>query len=155
MTQPPVFSGPSHRPQQKPGRSSRRWSLLDKSLATLTALLALATAVFGLWTAQVTHDKNDAQDAAASSGAEASALKEQNNQLQNANTQLQSSLARPTAATLTPTGPTERNRGTITIATDGNTADLDSPPSDPQWTSGGRDVSFNTEPGQGSVSHSE
>jgi hypothetical protein len=129
-------------PQPQPDRSERRFSLLNKFLATLTALFALATAVFGLWTAQVTQDKKDAQAEAESSGAQASALQGQNDQLKTENSDLQSRLNGPTASAIPLAAPTERNSGQVTLSVNGNTADLDSPRTDPQWQTADSDVSF-------------
>lgn len=135
MTQPPSYP-PRRQPPQppprppQPDRSSRRWSLLDKFLATLTALFALATAVLGLWTAQVTQDKKDAQADAASSGAKASALQQQNNELQ-------TKLIGPTGSPLPNASPTVRHAGQVTLAVGGPSADLDAPDTDEQWGANG------------------
>ncbi len=136
MTQTPPQPGPhpSPPPSSRSDTNSRRWTLLEKFLAIVGALLALGTAYLGYQTAQMTQAKEQAQAAAASKGAEASALQDQNGQLQDQNNKLRSQLGGPTAPPRTPTGPSVRHAGQLTLAAvSGGGADLDSPPSDPQW----------------------
>lgn len=55
---------------------------------------------------------------------------------------MQSQLNGPTASVDPGAPPSERNSGQITLSTNGNTADLDSPKSDPQWQTGQSDVAY-------------
>jgi hypothetical protein len=140
MTQPPrpQYTAPVH--QQD--RSERRFSLLNKFLGTLSALLALVTAALGLWTVQATQSERSAQAQATSNGAAASALQGKNNELQDQNSQLRSQLNGPTASVLPGTPASVRHQGTISLSADGNTVDLDSPTTDPQWETDPWDVRY-------------
>ena len=140
MTQPPRSYHTA--PISRQDRSERRFSLLNKILGTLTALLALVTAALGLWTAQATQNEKSAQAQATSNGAAASALQSKNNELQDQNSQLRSQLNGPTASVLPGAPPSIRHQGKISVSSDGNQVDLDSPDSDPQWETGNWDVRY-------------
>jgi hypothetical protein len=131
--------------------TARRWTLAEKLLAILTALLALGSAALGLWTAQITQAKEQAQASAATKGTDLSTLqgqfdqlKSQNQQLQSDNAQLRSRLGLPG-----PTGDaqptrrtTVRHSGPVTLSFNGNGVDLDSPASDPQWETGAIEIRY-------------
>lgn len=134
MTQPPADTG------------SRNWTVTEKLLTVLAAILALGTAFLGYQTAMVTQAKEQAQAVAANKNTDLSSLqgqfdqlKSQNDKLESENTQLRSKLGLPgpTAGPQPPTGASVRHAGQIVLSASGEGADLDSPQSDPQWRGDG------------------
>lgn len=104
-------------------------------LGLVAGVMTVASAYLGLQTAQIFQAKEQAQADAASKGSEISALQDRNNELQTENDELRSQLGGPTAAPLSPAGPSVRHAGQITLAYGGSGVDLDAPSSDPQWGS--------------------
>jgi cell division protein FtsB len=108
------------------------WTILEKALSVVAALLAVASGILGYKAATLSQAKDQAQ---ASSSSEISGLQAQNQQLQAENNQLRSQLglsapsanpqARPAAST--------RRSGQLTLAVS-TYADFDAPMSDPQWS---------------------
>jgi hypothetical protein len=120
--------------------SSRKWTLAEKALAVISALLAVATAYLGLQTAKVAQAKQQAQAAVVTKDTDLSSLQNQFNQLRDRYTQLQSEngqlrsqlgLPGPTGGP-TP-GASVRHSGQLVLAEGGSSVDLDSPSSNTQW----------------------
>lgn len=131
--------------------TARRWTLTEKILAVFTALLALGSAALGLWTAQITQAKEQAEASAVTKGTDLSVLQEQfdqlksqNHQLQSDNAQLRSRLGLPGPIGDAQPAPsvTVRHSGPVMLSLDGNRADLDAPASDPQWQTGSEEIAY-------------
>lgn len=127
---------------------ARKWTVAEKLLTVLTAVLALGTAFLGYQTAKVTQAKEQAQEVAATKNTDLSSLqnqfdqiKGQNEKLESENTQFRSKLGLPgpTAGPQPPAGASVRHAGQIVLSASGEGADLDSPQSDPQWRGGRHD----------------
>ncbi len=136
---------------QSSDSAARRWTLAEKLLAVLTALLALGSAALGLWTAQITKAKQEAEASSVTKGADLSTLQGQFDQLTNQNQQLQSENAQlrsrlglpgPTGNAQSPQSVAVRHSGPVTLSLDGNQADLDSPAADPQWQTGSQEIAY-------------
>ncbi len=81
---------------------SRKWTVAEKLLTVLAAILALGTAFLGYQTAKVTQAKEQAQTVATNKNTDLSTLqgqfgqlKTQNDRLESDNTQLRSKLGLP------------------------------------------------------------
>ena len=134
---------------QGPDSSGRRWTLAEKILAVLTALLGLGTAGLAFATAQSKQAKEQAQSSAAAKGNDLSTLQTQYDQLkrqvdqlkaQNAKLQSQPGTSGPTAQPVPAGSATVWHSGRLVLA-DGAGANLDAPQSDPQW-SGGPSITY-------------
>jgi hypothetical protein len=120
-----------------------RMTVIAAVLGVVSALLAVAAGVLGYQTAMISKEKEQAQQAASTSGADVANLQKQVADLQRQNAELKSQLeggGGPTAAPTSPTGGSVRHSGQLTMNSDGNHADLDSPSSDPQWQTGATDI---------------
>lgn len=136
--------------------ASRKWTLAEKGLAVISALLAVATAYLGLQTAKVAQAKERAQTAVATKDTDLSSLQDQFNQLQSRYAQLQAEneqlksqlgLPGPTADPQPTPGATVRHSGQLVLVDGGPNANLDSPSSDPQWQTGFLDSDLGIVPG--------
>ena len=130
---------------------SRKWTVAEKLLTVLAAILALGTAFLGYQTAKVSQAKEQAQAVAANKNTDLSSLQGQFDQLRSQNdkveseqTQLRSKLGLPgpTAGPHPPAGASVRHAGQIVLSASGEGADLDSAQSDPQWR-GDADLTYN------------
>lgn len=113
-----------------------RWTVAEKVLGVLTALLTLATGFLAYKTATVTQAKEQAQVAAADRGTDLSALQSQYDALKSENVRLrtQLGLGGPTANPQPSLAPSVRHRGQVVLALSGSAINLDAPESDPQWS---------------------
>lgn len=139
-------SGPP--PQPLPDTSAsgaRSWTMWEKALGITTAIISLVAAVLGL-------QKEQAQASAEKTGEDLSALQRRYDQLELENGELRSEIARltddpepprPTAPPEPAVGPTVRHQGLLTLARNGDGADLDSPASNPQWNTGDTEILIN------------
>ncbi len=153
MTRPQPQPAPHLRPQPQPppDTSSRRWTLAEKMLTVLAAILAVAAALLALQTAQIANAKEQVQASQQTTSSDLSSLQSQFDQLEDRNSELQSENARlrsqlglpgPSADPEAPTIATVRHSGELTLALNGNMADLDSPASDPQWQTNGYELEY-------------
>jgi len=116
----------------------------EKALAALTAVLALGSAFLGLQTANIIQAKEQAQAAEANKNSDLSSLQNQYDalksqydaaQAENGRLRSQLGLGGPTANPQVSAGVSVRHTGELVLASpNGAYADLDSPQSDPQWT---------------------
>lgn len=129
-----------------------RWTVAERVLGVLTALLTLATGFLAYKTAIVTQAKDQAQVVAADRSTDLSALQRQYDtlksendatQAENVRLRAQLGLSGPTANPQAPAGATVRHRGQIVLASSGSAINLDAPESDPQWGGSGSDIDFN------------
>ncbi|MDX6364602.1 MAG: hypothetical protein QOC85_3612 [Streptomyces sp.] len=160
---PPPHFVPGYPQPPATDRSSRKWTVLEKCLGVFSALLAVVSAVLGVQAASINSEKVQAESSNQDKSQVIQGLEDRVNQLGAENQRLQaenSSLrGRQTA---TPGGPTEtppaataattRHSGKITLARNGNKIDLDSPQSDPQWSSGNNDLEYGGLYGDGGAS---
>jgi len=121
---------------------------LEKWLALITGLAALVSAGLGVVAAEINVEKNKAQTAADSKGADLSTLQDENSRLKQKNQQLESennSLRAQPGSTDAPVEPQAnsavkpRHTGPL-VMTSGSKADLDAPQSQPQWNLQGGDA---------------
>lgn len=127
-----------------PEITASRLTVLERSLAVVTAVLALGGGVLGYKTATVTQAKDQAQAVAADTNNDLSSLQAEFDVLQAENMRLRAQLGLPTGPTASAQAPTAasiRHRGELVLA-DGSYADLDSPSADPQWTTGSSEISY-------------
>jgi hypothetical protein len=89
-------------------QSKRRWSLFEKVLSVIGALLVLSTAILGLITAKVNAAKDRAEENASGSQASAITLQSRVDELEQANSELLPSLQNTPSSEQGPTiAPTE------------------------------------------------
>jgi hypothetical protein len=117
--------------------------VLEKVLAVLSAVLTLGTGFLAYKTAAISQAKDQAQATATTTTNDLTSLQARYDALQAENTSLkeQLGLPGPSADPQTPTAATVRHSGQLVLAT-GNNADLDSPSSDPQWSTGSTDIGY-------------
>jgi len=117
-------------------------TVLEKSLAVMTAVLALVTGVLGYKTATLNQSKDQAQAAVVSTNNDLSSLQTEFDALQTENRRLKAQLGLPgpTADPQAPTAATVRHNGQLVLVD--ASADLDSPSSDPQWNTGTSDIDY-------------
>jgi hypothetical protein len=123
-----------------------RLTVLEKSLAVVTALLALGTGFLGYKTATINQAKNQVQAAAVDTHNDLSSLQTKYDALQAENERLRAQLGLPgpTADVQPPTTATVHHSGHLVLAVGGR-ASLDSPSFDPQWQvtgSSGFDIEY-------------
>jgi len=118
-------------------------AVLVKGLTLVTAVLALVTGVLGYKTVTLNQAKDQTQVVAVNMNNELSSLQAEFDALQTENMRLKAQLGvpGPTADPQAPTAATVRHSGQLVLAVFGK-ADLDSPSSDPQWDTGGRDIQY-------------
>jgi len=133
----------------------------EKALAALTAVLALGSAFLGLQTANIIQAKEQAQAAEANKNSDLSSLQSQYDtlktqydaaQAENGRLRSQLGLGGPTADPQASAGVSVRHTGELVLASpNGAYADLDSPQSDPQWTTNRGGYSELSYYGQGNI----
>lgn len=129
-------------------KGARRWTLAERILAVVTALVTLAGAYLGLKATQINQAKERIQVSAENDltalQSEIDQLRQQNDQLQQEASALRSQLGLegPTAEPQSSPTPSIRRSGQVVIASGGPGIDLDSPPSDPQWRGSGVDIEY-------------
>jgi len=165
MSQPTPQPGPRPAPNPPPwppgpaphgDESARKWTVAEKALSAIAGGLAVFSAFLALQAAQVSSARDEAQQAEQSTSEDLSSLQRQFDQLRAENQKLgtenqqlrdQAGLpGGPTADPVPTSGVTVRHSGPLTLAYSGNSGDLDSPQSDPQWQSGDRNSEITYEP---------
>ncbi|MCA1704419.1 MAG: hypothetical protein LC808_14625 [Actinobacteria bacterium] len=118
-------------------------TVLEKFLAVLTALLTLGSAFMAYKTTTLNQAKQQAQEVAVYTNNNLSLLQREYDSLraENARLRTQLGLPGPTADPRAPSAAKVRHSGPLVLAA-GYSADLDSPSSDPQWTTNTSDISF-------------
>src|SRR3954466_11607271 len=101
----------SRAPRSSEGSGSKKLALAVAVLTLLAAGFGVLSGYLGLQTAQLSKQEKEAQVAAASSGARASALQVENGDLQQQNNSLRSQLGAPTASTEPGVQPSVRHAG--------------------------------------------
>lgn len=130
------------------GGGTRRWTLAERILALMTALLTLTGAFFGLQAARISQAKDRVQESAENDLAtlqnQIDQLEQQRDQLRRENSNLKSQLGLvgPSEEPQSSPDSSIRRKGPVVIAYDGPGIDLDSPPSDPQWSGDDTDLSY-------------
>src|SRR5262249_12614465 len=125
--------------------TASRLTLLEKALTVLTALLALGTGFLGYKSATISEARDQAQVEADSTSSFVSSMKRNPDALRAENARLRDELGLP-APSGEPAAPAAsaaavRHSGQLVLAY-GRYADLDSPPSDPQWDDGTSDIYY-------------